>query len=83
MENLTKYHLNRIASLSRHALKVVEAAQVPPTKGEKPVPLNYELLTMDLLLIRENVRMVKKVENIETAGDELDAADEEDAARVA
>ena len=74
MEQLTRHHLERIRSLSRHALRTLEA-HTTPRKGEKGVPLDLDTLTTDLLLIRENVRMVTKIERIESeAGEEAEEA---------
>lgn len=64
MEKFTQHHFNRIRALSRHALRLVERAQQPSTKGEKHAPLDLIVLTQDLLLIQENARMVQKLEHL-------------------
>lgn len=68
MESLTKYHLDRIKTLARQAAREVQANQMHVTGKRSDVSaINFEVLTNNLLLIGENVRMIKKIEKIDDA----------------
>ena len=75
METLTKHHLDRIRGLARKASRIVTELQVPGTgkKGENHAA-ELDRLTTYLVLIDENIRMIKKVEKIEDASEADDVA---------
>jgi len=72
MENLTRFHLDRIKKLTRGAQKALEGVQLPttPKNSDKQHYAAYDAVSTALLLITENVNMIRKIEKL--GGDEED-----------
>jgi hypothetical protein len=72
METLTKFHLDRIKKLTRGAQKAVEGVQLTatPSKNDKQHYQVLDQVATALLLITENVNMIRKIEKLESADEE-------------